>query len=278
MVSFPNCKINLGLRILEKRGDGYHNLETVFYPIGLKDVLEIIPYTIYQTNNGIPFHKSGFDFDDDPSDNLCIKAYKILKKDYPQMPNVQMHLHKGIPSGAGLGGGSSDGAYTLVMLNELFSLGISQEKLREYALQLGSDCPFFLLNKPCYAIGRGELMQPVELNLKGLKIYLVNPGIHINTGRAFLNSKPSFPDQSILEILKKPVRRWKDELVNDFENWVFNEHREVVEIKDKLYIAGALFASMSGSGSTVYGLFDPSHQFQFDFPPHYFVKELICEF
>ena len=278
MVSFPNSKINLGLRILEKRDDGYHNLETVFYPIGLRDVLEIIPYPVYQKNNGVPFQKSGFDFDDDPSDNLCIKAYKLLKKDYPQMPNVQMHLHKGIPSGAGLGGGSSDGAYTLVMLNEMFSLGISQEKLREYALQLGSDCPFFLLNTPCYATGRGELMQPVELNLKGLKIYLVNPGIHINTGRAFLNSKPSSPDQSILDILKKPVRRWKDELVNDFENWVFNEHREVVEIKDKLYIGGALFASMSGSGSTVYGLFDPSQQFQFDFPPHYFVKELICEF
>jgi len=274
MVVFPNSKINLGLRILRKRNDGYHDLETVFYPLPLTDILEINPYPVYQKNFSIPFTKSGFVIDDDPSDNLCIKAYKLLKKDFPRLPNVKMHLHKAIPAGAGLGGGSADAAFTLVLLNNEFKLGLNREELLGYSLKLGSDCPFFIINKPCHATGRGEQLVPIDLDLSAYKIIVVNPGIHINTGRAFLHSKPSQAGIPIGDILKKPVKRWKDELVNDFENWVFSEYREVVEIKDSLYIAGAHFASMSGSGSTVYALFPKESAIQLNFPPNYFVREL----
>ena len=278
MVVFPNCKINLGLRILEKRKDGYHDLETVFYPIALTDILEITTYPQYQKNFTIPFSKSGFVLDGDPSDNLCIKAYKLLKKDYPQLPNVQMHLHKSIPSGAGLGGGSADAVFTLLLLDKEYNLGLTTEALKSYALRLGSDCPFFLINKPCYATGRGEVLEPIDLDLSDYNVVIVNPGIHINTGRAFLNSKPSAPDRAIKDILRKPVERWKDELYNDFETWVFNEYREVVDLKDKLYTAGASFASMSGSGSTVFGLFPKAVKISLNFPEHYFVKQLPGQF
>ena len=275
MVVFPNSKINLGLRILNKRNDGYHDLETVFYPLSLTDVLEINPYHVYQKQFSIPFTKSGIVIDGDPSDNLCIKAYKLLKKDFPRMPNVKMHLHKTIPAGAGLGGGSADAAFTLTLLNNEFKLGLSTDDLLAYALKLGSDCPFFIINKPCYATGRGEKLIPIPLDLSAYKIIIVNPGIHINTGRAFLHTKPSSSGTFIREILQKPVERWKDELVNDFEPWVFSEYREVVEIKDGLYISGAIFASMSGSGSTVYGLFPKEKELKLNYPPGYFVRELI---
>lgn len=274
MIVFPNSKINLGLRILRKRSDGYHDLETVFYPIPLTDILEITRYNVYLKNFTIPFSKSGFVIDGDPSDNLCIKAYKMLRKDFPQISNIQMHLHKAVPAGAGLGGGSADAAFTLILLNKEFKLGLSNEQLTAYALKLGSDCPFFIINKPCYATGRGEVLETIPLNLSDYKLVIVNPGIHINTGRAFLNIKPGVPDTSLKEIIRKPIERWKDELVNDFEKWVFSEHREIVEIKDDLYVAGAVFASMSGSGSTVYGFFEKTKSLSLDFPGHYFVREL----
>lgn len=274
MVVFPNSKINLGLRILKKRTDGYHELETAFYPIPLTDILEINRNYGTQKSYMIPFSKSGLVLEGDPSDNLCVKAYKLLKKDFPQLPSVQMHLHKSIPAGAGLGGGSADGSYTLMLLNKEFQLGLGQEDLMEYALKLGSDCPFFIINKPCYATGRGEKLVPLSLDLSGYKIVIVNPGIHINTGRAFLNCRPSSPECSIMEILQRPVERWKDELFNDFETWVFSQHREVVEIKDQLYVSGATYAAMSGSGSTVYGIFPRDLQLKLGFPSHYFVKEL----
>lgn len=275
MVVFPNCKINLGLRILRKRNDGYHDLETVFYPLPLTDILEIIPYPVYQKNFSIPFTKTGLVIEGDPSENLCIKAYKLLKKDYPQMPNVQIFLHKAVPAGGGLGGGSADAAFTLVLLNKEFNLGISQEQFLDYALKLGSDCPFFLINKPSLAKGRGEILEPIQLDLSGYKIVVVNPGIHINTGRAFLNTKPCEPRQSIPEILAKPIERWKDELVNDFEQWAFSEYRQLVEIKDQLYVRGALYASLSGSGSTVFGLFRKEDSLNFSFPENYFLKEIV---
>ena len=274
MIVFPNSKINLGLRILQKRNDGYHDLETVFYPVDLNDILEITPYPIHQKNFTIPFSKTGLVLEGDPSDNLCIKAFRLLKKDHPQLPNVQMHLHKAIPSGAGLGGGSSDGAFTLCLLNKEFKLGLSEQQLLQYALKLGSDCPFFIINKPCVARGRGEVLVPIDLDLSAYSILLVNPGLHINTGRAFLNIKPGQTEHSIVEIIKKPIERWKDELVNDFETSVFREHKEIVEIKDRLYVAGAIYASMSGSGSTVYGIFAKSKVPKLPFPDHYFVKEL----
>ena len=203
-----------------------------------------------------------------------MKAYKLLKKDFPQLPTVQMHLHKAIPAGGGLGGGSADGAFTLSLLNNQFKLGLSEAELLDYAARLGSDCPFFIINKPCYGTGRGEKLEPFELDLSAYTIVVVNPGIHINTGRAFLHVRPSDPDIPLRDILNKPVSRWKDELVNDFESWVFSEHREVVEVKDQLYVAGAVFASMSGSGSTVYGIFEKNARPELKFPGSYFVKIL----
>ena len=183
MVVFPNCKINIGLRILDKRPDGFHNLETIFYPIPLKDSLEIIRDTSPQQE--IIFSQSGNQIDGVPADNLCIKAYRLLKKDFPQLPAIQMHLHKAIPLGAGLGGGSADAAFAIKLLNEKFQLNLSPDQLISYSLQLGSDCPFFIINKPCYATGRGEIMQPLTISLSGYQLVLVNPGIHVNTSWAF---------------------------------------------------------------------------------------------
>lgn len=278
MIVFPNCKINLGLRILRKRSDGYHDLETVFYPLPITDILEIIRYPVYQKIFTVPLSKSGFVIDGDPSENLCVKAFKLLKRDFPRLPNVQMHLHKSIPAGAGLGGGSADGAFTLQVLNKEFELGLSVEELQHYALKLGSDCPFFIVNKPCYASGRGEILEPVELDLSAYNLVIVNPGISINTGRAFLHIRPAIPEISIKEIIKQPLERWKDELVNDFESWVFKSYPSIVEIKDQLYVDGALYASMSGSGSTVFGIFARDHIPQINFPPDYFVRTLAGQF
>ncbi len=274
MVVFPNSKINLGLRILRKRADGYHDLETVFYPIQLTDILEIIPGNKTAANHKVTFSKSGFHIEGDPSDNLCIKAYRLLKKDFPSLPAIQMHLHKAIPAGAGLGGGSADGAFTLMLLNSEFGLGLSQDQLLSYAARLGSDCPFFIINKPSIGTGRGEILESVEVDLSACRILVVNPRIHINTGRAFLHSKPSFHETPIREVVTRPIERWKDELHNDFETWVFSQYREIVEIKDQMYIAGALYASMSGSGSTVYGIFPRDIALNLEFDPRYFVKML----
>lgn len=274
MIVFPNSKINLGLRIHRKRNDGYHDIETIFYPIQLTDILEIVRYNEYLKSFSIPFTKSGLKIEGDPSDNLCIKAYKLLRKDFPQISNIQMHLHKAVPAGAGLGGGSGDAAFTLIALNKEFKLGLSDDQLIQYAIKIGSDCPFFIVNKPRYATGRGELMESIDLNLSAYNIVVVNPGIHINTGRAFLHIKPGVPEESLKEIIARPVERWKDDLVNDFEKLVFNEYPQIVEIKDELYIKGALYASMSGSGSTVYGIFPKEKLLQLSFPGKFFVKEL----
>jgi 4-diphosphocytidyl-2-C-methyl-D-erythritol kinase len=275
MIVFPNSKINLGLRILRKRNDGYHDLETVFFPIPLTDVLEVARHNAYHKTYSIPFGKTGIFLDGDPSDNLVIKAYKMLKKDFPKIPHVKIHLHKAVPAGAGLGGGSADAAFTLTLLNKEFNLGLSSEKLIKYSIKLGSDCPFFIINKPCFATGRGEFLEPIDLDLSGYKIIVVNPGIHINTGRAFLNIKPATPEKSIKDIIQRPIERWKDELINDFEKWVFSQYKEIVDIKDKLYVGGAVFASMSGSGSTVYGIFPKNATPDLTFPDNYFVKVLV---
>jgi 4-diphosphocytidyl-2-C-methyl-D-erythritol kinase len=275
VIVFPNCKINLGLHILEKRLDGYHNLETVFYPLALTDILEIIEYKAATKTTSIPFGRSGFIIDGDISNNLCIKAYKLLKRDFQKLPHVQMHLHKSVPTGAGLGAGSADAAFTLKLLNEKFSLGLTENDLMSYALELGSDCPFFIINKPCYATGRGEILESIELDLSNYKIVLVNPGIPINTGRAFMNVVSGKPEQKIPDILKLPVERWKDHLLNDFEKTVFREYSEIVDIKDQLYVAGAIYASMSGTGSTLFGIFPKEKSLQLKFPPNYFVRELV---
>jgi 4-diphosphocytidyl-2-C-methyl-D-erythritol kinase len=252
VVLFPNCKINLGLNIIRKREDGYHDLETVFYPIALKDALE----AIRTGEQGIRFNSSGLTVAGNPDDNLCVKAYRLLKQDFPEIGGIEMHLHKQIPMGAGLGGGSADGAFALLLLNRLFALQLSEEQLIRYALQLGSDCPFFILNKPCLATGRGEIMRPVTLDLSPYRFLLINPGIHVSTARAFAGIQPHTPTQSVADIIQLPISQWKDLLVNDFEKNVAGAYPEVTAIKEELYAKGALYASMTGSGSTVYGIFE----------------------
>lgn len=268
MIVFPNCKINLGLHVVKKRADGFHDLQTVFYPIAIHDALEIIEAP---TGSEIEFSFSGIAVEGKAEDNICAKAYYLLKKDFPQLPPVSMHLHKNIPIGAGLGGGSADGAFALQLLNKKFNLCLNSEKLTEYSLMLGSDCPFFLYNKPCFATGRGENLQPLDIDLSSYKIVIVNPGIHINTGWAFQNITPALPETDLKNAVMQPVENWRNAVSNDFEQPVFNKHPEIKKIKEELYDAGALFASMSGSGSTVYGIFSDAPQLP-SFPTHYFVK------
>lgn len=263
MVLFPNSKINLGLNIVGKRTDGYHDLETVFFPVELKDALEVIEAK--ETN----FSLSGLPVNGNINDNLCLKAYHLIQKDFPGLPPVSIHLHKAIPMGAGLGGGSADGAFMLAMLNKKFQLNLSEKRLMDYALQLGSDCPFFIINKPCFATGRGENLSPVQIDLFGYKIALVHPGIHISTKEAFSNLAPAFPKKRIPEIITQPISTWKDDLVNDFEKNVFALFPAIKEIKDRLYKEGAIYASMTGSGSTVFGIFEEGVEVNLTFAKDY---------
>ncbi len=282
MIDFPNCKINLGLRILSKRDDGYHDLETIFYPLPFYDILELISpgenlmakKTNEQQESFIEFTSSGLPVQGDMNDNLCIKALNLIRNDFPNLPGVKMHLHKVIPTGAGLGGGSADAAFTLALLNKVFDLNLSTEQLMNYSLKLGSDCPFFILNNPALAKGRGEILEPITLDLSNYKFVIVNPGIHINTRNAFNEISPNLPAIPVKDIIAQPIKNWKNELINDFEKIVFQNYKEIETIKNKLYENGALYASMSGSGSTVYGIFEKKNMIQFNFPPHYMVKEL----
>lgn len=253
MIVFPNCKINLGLNILRKRDDGFHDIETAFYPVKLLDALEVIPQN---NSNTVTFSQSGLPVDGNPEDNICCKAWHLLKKDFSQLPPIKMHLHKSVPLGAGLGGGSADGAFALKLLNEKFNLGISTTALIEYATTLGSDVPFFIINKPCFATGRGEVLEEIKLDLSAYTIVLLNPGIHVNTGWAFTQLLPSIPQKNIKEIVSQSIAIWKDELKNDFEEPVFEKYPAIKNIKEELYNKGALYAAMSGSGSTVFGIFD----------------------
>jgi len=249
MLSFPNCKINLGLRILRRREDGFHELETVFCPLAIKDALETI------RSETLSFTSTGLPIPGDPSANLCLKAWHLLRSDFPDLPAVDIHLHKNIPIGAGLGGGSSDGAFMLRLLDRQFRLGLTADKLMSYAAQLGSDCPFFILNKPCLAGGRGEKLEPIDLDLSGYRIALVDPGIHVGTAWAFSQCTPTEEGKSIRGIIAAPVDTWKGQLVNDFEAPVCRAHPELKKIKEKLYQAGAIYASMTGSGSGFFGIF-----------------------
>jgi 4-diphosphocytidyl-2-C-methyl-D-erythritol kinase len=255
MIVFPNCKINLGLRVLHKRSDGFHELETVFYPIAIHDMVEIIPLKEKAGGSNITFSQSGLEIDGGQNNNLCIKAIRLLREKFPQIPSIQMHLHKIIPTGAGLGGGSSNAAFTLELMNKICGLDLSTEQLIQLSSELGSDCPFFIINKPCFSKGRGELLEEIELDLSTYKILLVNPGIHINTKEAFAGITPALPEVSVKDIIKKPIHSWKDELKNDFEKTIFKKYPVIEQIKNKMYSNGALYASMSGTGSTVYGIF-----------------------
>jgi len=255
MIVFPIAKINLGLRITSKREDGYHNLDTVFYPVPLKDVLEIITNP-NPSGKEVEFTSSGLLIPGSYSTNLCVKAYQLMKGKFPDLPSIQMHLHKNIPMGAGLGGGSSDGAFVLSLLNEKYKLNLSETELISLALQLGSDCPFFIKNSPVHATGRGEIMQHTSIDLSNKKIVLVLPGIHINTALAFKDCPIESDIQPCNEITSQPIENWKENLVNDFEQTVFKAYPELKAIKEQLYASGAIYASMTGTGSTIYGIYD----------------------
>jgi 4-diphosphocytidyl-2-C-methyl-D-erythritol kinase len=248
MVVFPNAKINIGLNVTEKRRDGFHNLETVFFPVGWRDALEIV------VADKVQLSSSGICISGDPESNLVMKAYRLLQNDF-NLPAVKIHLHKQIPFGAGLGGGSSDGAFMLAMLNKYFKLTISGEELECFAAKLGSDCPFFTRNKPVFASGRGEIMEPVQLSLNDWFILLVNPPVEVSTVKAFQLVVPKKPAISLKTLIELPVQEWKNKVINQFESIVFQQYPEIAEVKQCLYNKGAVYASMSGSGSCVYGLF-----------------------
>jgi 4-diphosphocytidyl-2-C-methyl-D-erythritol kinase len=251
MITFPNAKINLGLNIIEKRSDGFHNIESVFYPIAWADVLEIIPGETFS------FASSGLAIPGNQDGNLVIRAFEILKKEgFLIDKNVAIHLHKILPMGAGVGGGSADGAFALKMLNEIFELNLSTETLQNLASQMGSDCPFFIENTPKFCYGKGTEFEDIALDLKGKHILLVNPQIHVSTAEAYAGIVPQKPNVSLKEILKSPVSDWKGVLVNDFEKTILINHPKIAQVKNQLYDMGAQYASMTGSGSTVFGIFE----------------------
>lgn len=269
MITFPYAKINLGLNVTEKRPDGYHNISSCFYPIGWSDALEIIPSTEFQ------FSTSGLVIPGHIEDNLCVKAYRLLQTEF-DLPPIKMHLHKVVPTGAGLGGGSSDGAFALKMLNEIFNLSLKEEILENYAGMLGSDCPFFISRKPVIATGTGNIFEPIALSLKGYTLWVVNPRINVSTADAYGKVVPKKPEHNIKDTLQLPIELWQATLSNDFEQSVFQKYPEVAQIKTALYGMGASFASMSGSGSSVFGLFKNNILLSPSFPEHYQIwKEIL---
>lgn len=268
MLRFPNAKINLGLFITEKRTDGYHNLETVFYPVQVKDALEIIP------SEELKLITTGNAIEGDLQNNLIWKAFQLLQKDFPEtVTPLEIYLHKLIPMGAGLGGGSADGAFMLQMLRSFFKLNISDAQLEVYALQLGSDCPFFIQNKPVFASGRGEIMSPIELDLRNYTIQLICPKLHISTALAFQGIQPKLPHFNLKNIVNLPIAQWKDHVKNDFEISLFPHFKDLESIKNQLYEQGALYASLSGTGSTVFGIFKRNNKanIQLDIPFESFI-------
>lgn len=248
MIQFPNAKINLGLHITAKRKDGYHEIETCLVPIPLFDALEMI------VSKKTIFTSTGLKIPGNEKDNLILQAFQKLKKDFTNLPAIHVHLHKTIPIGAGLGGGSADAAFALKLMNNLFDLYLEEWLLEEYAAQIGSDCPFFIENTPKIAKGRGEILEPINLDMKGKWLVLINPGFHIATKEAYKGVTPKKPPYDLRKILSDP-EVWKDQLTNDFEESIFKIHPENATIKSRLYKAGAFYAALSGSGSTMFGLF-----------------------
>jgi 4-diphosphocytidyl-2-C-methyl-D-erythritol kinase len=253
MIFFSPAKINIGLQIFEKRPDGFHNIQSVIFPTGLCDILEI--NILQSKNQEIRFSQSGLRFSSDLKDNLCLKAVELFAGE-AYLPPLEMHLHKQIPVGAGLGGGSSNASTTLLGLNSLIDNPLSKKRLAELAEMLGSDCPFFLHREAKLMEGRGEILTPVQLKLKSFYLVLLFPDIHVSTAIAYQGVQPSYPDQFLKEIIQKPVRDWKNEIINDFELTVFAKFPRLKELKHRLYANGAIYASMSGSGSSLYGIYD----------------------
>ena len=251
MICYPNAKINLGLNIIKKRSDGFHNISSVIYPIqDLYDVLEIVE------SNSFSFTVSGTLFNNDiQSDkNICVKAYNLLKADF-NLPCVKIHLHKRIKIGAGLGGGSSDGVFTLILLNDIFNLKLSKDDLKRYAIILGSDCPFFVENTPHIVSGKGELMKKLDINLKNYEFKFFFPDIFISTKEAYSNIEPKNPEVNLFDVISSPLQEWKEKLKNDFESYVFQKYPQLQKIKNEFYERGAVYSSMTGSGSVIYAIF-----------------------
>lgn len=270
MIAFPNCKINIGLRVNELRKDGYHNIETIFFPLPWKEAIEVVETTgsTVLTESGIPSNAS--------ENNICLKAYQLIRCDFPDIPSVKIHLHKTIPAGAGLGGGSADGTFMLQLLNEKFELNLTNEQLSGYALQLGSDCPFFLLNSPAYATGRGEIFQRISLNLEGYFIKIIFPGITVSTKEAFKNMTLSQEGTPLTDLAQQPVATWKETIFNDFEKTIFPRYPLLKEVKEDLYREGAVYASLTGTGSALYGIFN-SRPAEISSPTGFLVKVLAIK-
>jgi 4-diphosphocytidyl-2-C-methyl-D-erythritol kinase len=252
MIVFPTAKINLGLRITGKRNDGYHDIETIFYPVGPYDALEFV--TSDKPGNKDILITTGINTGCDPEENLVIKALRKLREKH-SFPHLKVHLHKVIPVGAGLGGGSSDSSCLLKAINRRFALNISEQELKDISLELGSDCPFFIKGVPAFATGRGELLRPVDHVLSGFYIVLLNPGLSISTREAYQNCTPGRPSESLIVLITHPITEWRQTILNDFEDFVFKKHSLIGKIKEELYNSGALFCLMSGSGSSVYGIY-----------------------
>lgn len=255
MIVYPNAKINIGLNVVEKRPDGYHDLETVYYPIGLQDILEIQEIENDAPACGYRLKVTGTLLDGSPEDNLVVRAVKLLKADF-DLPPVSIGLYKHIPTGAGLGGGSADAAFTIKTLNERFKLGLNDLQMEEYCTRLGADCPFFIKNKPVFATGIGNVFHSLEINLQGKHLVLVKPDVFVSTKDAYAKVKVQHPERQLPELLAQPLETWKDSVLNDFEESVFVKYPEIAAIKDRMYDLGAAYSSMSGSGSSVFGIFN----------------------
>lgn len=270
MISFPNAKINLGLNIVSRRSDGYHNLETIFYPINLKDGLEIINSNSTNSTEQYRFFQTGIKIDGDHSTNLVIKAFELIKSYCKEdIPNTDIHLLKKIPTGAGLGGASSNAAFMLKLLNDTYNLNISDKELVKLALQIGADCPFFLYNKPAFATGIGDQLKPIDLDLSSMYILIVKPDVFVSTKEAYSMITAKEPLISLKDIVKKPHCEWKELMKNDFEDSIFKKYPQICKIKQQLYELGATYASMSGSGSSVYGIFKENPNIQNLFNNHF---------
>ncbi|MDE5424045.1 4-(cytidine 5'-diphospho)-2-C-methyl-D-erythritol kinase [Ancylomarina sp. DW003] len=269
MLTYSNAKINIGLNIVEKRNDGFHNIETIFFPIGMRDAIEIAdskedtPYT---------FSASGIPINIDAKDNIVVKAYELIRAKY-NFPAQDIHLHKNIPFGAGLGGGSANAAYMIKLLNKKFNLGMTIEEMENEVSQLGSDCAFFIANNPAFANQKGENLSPIQLDLSGYHFLLIKPDIHISTPEAYSNIKPQKPVVSLKELIKQPIETWKESIKNDFEASIFPKHPLLAEIKEELHEEGAIYAAMSGSGSSMFGLFKDDPRTLAQWEKHYCWKE-----
>lgn len=249
MIVFPNAKINIGINITRRRPDGYHNIETIFYPLPIYDALEALP------GDELTFHSSGLEIPGRAEDNLCIKGYHLIKRDF-DLPPLNIHLLKHIPIGAGLGGGSANAAFFIKLVNSLFSLGLTTVQMLNYARQLGADCAFFIENKPLFAFEKGDQFESIRLDLSKYKIVLVMPPVHVSTGEAYGGVRPAPVKQSLYELISEPIQDWRHLIKNDFEESVFKNHPVIRGVKAALYDAGAIYASMSGSGASVFGIFN----------------------